>query len=154
MHSTRADYHMCDFTLVHRFQHCAGFIAAMLFWCAFLPVVCTILFPSYWLLSHMPIVETGQLWDRNESRLNDYHQSSEKWLPRSDQTSDHLFLSLLLYWLSSIISLLKSLVNSLLHRYSFWRISKRQLLKTFWGNEKLLVTSNFSFFHSVFYSIR
>ena len=41
-----------------------------------------------------------------------------------------------------------------LHRYSFWCINTRQLLKTLWKKEKLIVMSNFSFFPSVFYSIR
>ena len=45
-------------------------------------------------------------------------------------------------------------LNPLLHRYSFWPINNRQLLKTLWEKEKLLVTSNFSFSHNVFYSIR
>ena len=45
-------------------------------------------------------------------------------------------------------------VNPLLHRYSFRRINNRQLLKTLWDKEKLLITSNFSFSHNVFYSIR
>ena len=44
--------------------------------------------------------------------------------------------------------------NPLLHRYSFWPINNRQLLKTLWEKKKLLVTSNFSFSHNVFYSIR
>ena len=35
--------------------------------------------------------------------------------------------------------------NPLLHRYSFKRISNRQLLKTLWEKKKLLVTSNFFF---------
>ena len=33
-------------------------------------------------------------------------------------------------------------------------VNNRQLLKTLWEKEKLLVTSNFSFCHNVFYSIR
>ena len=39
-------------------------------------------------------------------------------------------------------------------RYSFWRMNNRQLLKTLCEKEKLLVTSNFSFSHNVFYPIR
>ena len=42
----------------------------------------------------------------------------------------------------------------LLHRGSFWHINNRQLLKTLWEKEKLLVTSNFSFSHNVFNLIR
>ena len=34
----------------------------------------------------------------------------------------------------------------------FLRVYGKHLLKTLWEKEKLLVTSNFSFFHSVFYS--
>ena len=40
--------------------------------------------------------------------------------------------------------------NPLLHRYSFGRINNRQLLKTLWEKEKLLVMSNFSPSHNVF----
>ena len=36
------------------------------------------------------------------------------------------------------------------HRYSFWHINNRQLLKTLWEKEKLLITSNFSFFQQCF----
>ena len=36
-------------------------------------------------------------------------------------------------------------VNPLLHWYSIWRINNRQLLKTLWEKEKLLITGNFSF---------
>ena len=41
-------------------------------------------------------------------------------------------------------------LNPLLHRYSFWCINNRQILKTLWEKEKLLVMSNFSFSHNVF----
>ena len=34
----------------------------------------------------------------------------------------------------------------------FLRVCSTSLLKTLWEEEKLLATSNFSFFHSVFYS--
>ena len=43
-------------------------------------------------------------------------------------------------------------INPLLHTYSFWCINNRQLLKTLWENEKLLIMSNFSFSHNVFNS--
>ena len=36
----------------------------------------------------------------------------------------------------------------------FLRVYSTSLLKTLWEKEKLLVTSNFSFFHSVFYPLR
>ena len=45
-------------------------------------------------------------------------------------------------------------LNPLLHRYPFKRINNRQLLKTLWEKKKLLATSNFFFFHNIFYSIR
>ena len=48
----------------------------------------------------------------------------------------------------------KMYLNPLLHRYSFSFINNRQLLKTLWEKTKLLVTSNFSFSHNVFYLIR
>ena len=33
--------------------------------------------------------------------------------------------------------------NPLLHRYSFWRINNRQLLKTFWGIEAITRNEKF-----------
>ena len=47
-----------------------------------------------------------------------------------------------------------TVLTFLLHRYSFYRINNRQLLKTLWKKKKLLVTGNFFFSHNVFYSIR
>ena len=37
------------------------------------------------------------------------------------------------------------------HNDTFWRLWETSLLKTLWEKEKLLVTSNFSFSHSIFY---
>ena len=45
-------------------------------------------------------------------------------------------------------------LNLLLHRYSFWLIKNRQLLKKLWEKKKLLITSNLFFSHNAFYSIR
>ena len=42
-------------------------------------------------------------------------------------------------------------VNPFPHNDTFWRPWETSLLKTLWEKEKLLVTSNFSFSHSVFY---
>ena len=42
-------------------------------------------------------------------------------------------------------------VNPFPHSDTFWRLWETSLLKTLWEKEKLLVTSNFSFSHSVFY---
>ena len=36
----------------------------------------------------------------------------------------------------------------------FWRVCRTSLFKTLWEKEKLLVTSNFSFSHSIFYPFR
>ena len=41
--------------------------------------------------------------------------------------------------------------NPFPHNDTFWRPWETNLLKTLWKKEKLLVTSNFSFSHSVFY---
>ena len=41
--------------------------------------------------------------------------------------------------------------NPFLHNDTFWRPRETSLLKTLWEKEKLLITSNFSFSHSVFY---
>ena len=43
------------------------------------------------------------------------------------------------------------LINPFPHNEAFWRPWETSLLKTLWEKEKLLVTSNFSFSHSVFY---
>ena len=45
-------------------------------------------------------------------------------------------------------------ITPLPHGYPFWHINNRPLLKTLWKKKKLLVPSNFFFFHNVFYSIR
>ena len=45
---------------------------------------------------------------------------------------------------------MKLTLNLLLYRYSFWHINNRQLLKILWKKEKLLVTSNISFFPQCF----
>ena len=41
-------------------------------------------------------------------------------------------------------------INPFPHNDTFWRPWETSLLKTLWEKEKLLVTSNFSFSHSVF----
>ena len=43
-------------------------------------------------------------------------------------------------------------VNPLPNKLWFLRVCSTNLLKTLWEKEKLLVTSNFFFSHSVFYS--
>ena len=45
----------------------------------------------------------------------------------------------------------KTLVKPLPHNDTFWRPWETSLMKTLWEKEKLLVTNNFSFSHSVFY---
>ena len=42
-------------------------------------------------------------------------------------------------------------LNPFPHNDNFWHLWETSLLKTLWEKEKLLVTSNFSFSHSVFY---
>ena len=45
-------------------------------------------------------------------------------------------------------------INPFPHNDTFWRPWETSLLKILWEKEKLLVTSNFSFSHSVFYPLR
>ena len=45
-------------------------------------------------------------------------------------------------------------LNPFLHNDTFWHPWETSLLKALWEKEKLLVTSNFSFTHSVFYPYR
>ena len=55
---------------------------------------------------------------------------------------------------TSIFSLSKKVFKSLSHfpnKALFLCAFNTSLLKTLWGKEKLLITSNFSFFHNVFY---
>ena len=51
------------------------------------------------------------------------------------------------------ISPLPCVFNALPHNDNFWRPWETSLLKTLWAKEKLLVMSNFSFCHSVFYPL-
>ena len=53
--------------------------------------------------------------------------------------------------LSKILLSGNGLINPFPHNNTFWRPWETSLLKTLWEKEKLLVTSNFSFSHSVFY---
>ena len=55
---------------------------------------------------------------------------------------------------NSLFRLYWRFLNPLPHNDTFWRLWETSLLKTQWEKEKLLVTSNFSFSHSVFYPFR
>ena len=48
----------------------------------FQPVLCTIFFPSHWLLSLITNVETTDSVERTNPVINDYHQSSERILAK------------------------------------------------------------------------
>ena len=69
-----------------------------------------------------------------------------RYFSSSTQYSQSFFF---LQWLKKFL-VWHQIINPLLHRYSFCRINRRQLLKTLWKKEKLLVTSNFSFFPQCF----
>ena len=45
----------------------------------------------------------------------------------------------------------KKVLNPFPHNDAFWRLWETGLSKTLWEKEKLLIMSNFSFSHSVFY---
>ena len=62
------------------------------------------------------------------------------------------FVEILWTWFPTDVT--KYALNSFLHNDTFWRPWQASLLKTLWEKEKLLVTSNFSFTHSVFYPWR
>ena len=47
-----------------------------------------------------------------------------------------------------------SCLNPFPNKPWFLRVCSKSLLKTLWEKEKLLITSNFSFSHSVFYPLR
>ena len=51
----------------------------------------------------------------------------------------------------SAVTVITDTFNSFPHNDTFWHPWETSLLKTLWGEEKLLVTSNFSLSHSVFY---
>ena len=62
------------------------------------------------------------------------------------------FININLYRVHSLRQDLPSLyLNPFPNKPLFLRVGSTNLLKTLWEKEKLLVTSNFSFFHSVFY---
>ena len=50
-----------------------------------------------------------------------------------------------------LVSLSPKTFNSFPNKPLFLRVCSTSLLKTLWEKEKLLLTSNFSFSHSVFY---
>ena len=68
----------------------------------------------------------------------------------------NFFFRVFHYWnCYSIIGLsIEYSIKPFPHNDTFWRPWERSLLKTLWEKEKLLVTSNFSFTHSVFYLIK
>ena len=57
-------------------------------------------------------------------------------------------------WFQIFFCLKNLTVNPSPHSNTFWRPWETSLLKTLRQKEKLLVTSNFSFIHSVFYPFR
>ena len=74
---------------------------------------------------------------------------------RVDPRSDYTFCAVPSRTAMSGIGLWVTLswlwVNPFPHNDTFWRPWETRLLKTLWEKEKLLVMSNFSFSHSVFY---
>ena len=54
-------------------------------------------------------------------------------------------------WYRTVIWRQSKSFNTFPHNDTFWHPWETRLLKTLWEKEKLLVTSNFSFSHSVFY---
>ena len=55
------------------------------------------------------------------------------------------------WWIRTQGAYLATIINQFPHNDTFWRLWDTSRLKTLWEKEKLLVTSNFSFSHSVFY---
>ena len=60
---------------------------------------------------------------------------------------DRMLVSNIFHFTMFSKSFFLSFINPLLHRYSFRHVNNRQLLKTLWENEKLLITSIFSCSH-------
>ena len=60
----------------------------------------------------------------------------------------------ILYSLKALAATKYVFFNPFPNKPWFLRVSSTSLLKTLWEKEKLLVTSNFSFSHSVFYPFR
>ena len=103
-----------------------------------------ILFQSHQLLSHVSISKT---MDSSERWTNPVAMaiinSQRKYLySRGSNQQPPVLKSCTQYY---------GLVNPFPHNDTFWRRWETSLLKTLWEKEKLLVTSNFSFSHSVFY---
>ena len=82
--------------------------------------------------SHNHCGNDGGWWERNKPCFDPQKEIGV-------QIRDSLFSSPTHYWL-----------NPFPHNDAFWRPWETSLLKTLWEKEKLLVTSNFSFSHSVF----
>ena len=63
----------------------------------------------------------------------------------------NLYQSKILSFSKEVESIKFCLLNSFPNKPWFLRVCSTNLLKTLWEKEKLLVTSNFSFSHNVFY---
>ena len=95
-------------------------------------------FLSHWLLSHIIIVVTMDSGERgmNPVAITIISAQKEYWPSRGQNQG---------------LGDVKKGIYSFPNKPLFLHVYSTSLLKTLWEKEKLLVTSNFSFSHSIFY---
>ena len=151
---------------------------SMLSWCSFYQH--NITFKPLAAFEHNYHQNNGQWWQRNESGWNVCHLSLKRIFDESRgkfskgvENTVGKRRNCLLQAISPFPTVFKRLLlqkhikkgvfgigltktphvlfNPFPHNDTFWCPGETSLLKTLWEEEKLLVTSNFSFSHSVFY---
>ena len=100
----------------------------------FLPVLRTTLFPSHWLLFHMTLFETGGWFF---------------WHAKTLPTKQGIHTSGSAY--TELLDTFCMCINPFPNKPLFSHVCSASLLKTLWEKQKLLITSNFCFYYSVFY---
>ena len=101
---------------------------------------------------------TRHLADKNKQFILDINKVGEYFENNFLASHLHFHISLpffsFFYVLNPLLYKSRTLItlfNSFPNKPRFLRVCSTSLLKTLWEREKLLVTSNFSFSHSVFY---
>ena len=129
----------------------------------FLLVLHTIFFQNHWLLSNITIVKKwtaiGEKWILTQ--INPWEKKLAKLGIKPAISCSEILCTTdwatmdLIHNLSFLrIFIFYYYFNPIPNKPSFLRVCSTSLLKTLWEKKKLLVTSNFSFSHSVFYPFR
>ena len=96
---------------------------------------------------------TGQKLYSPDLLMQGHKKTQSKCIHFFPCMSSPLLISVQIYCIS-VYSLLLTTLNPFPKKPWFLRVCSTSLLKTQWEKENLLVTSNFSFFHSFFYPFR